>query len=357
MSQRQRILDAMSGQDASPRGALTRAALSVFTPAYRAGNALRSAGFTLGAKRSYPLGRPTVSVGNLTTGGTGKTPMVQHLTRQLAEAGHRPCILLRGYKGGDEAEEHRRAMGDLAHIEPDPDRVAAAARVLSDRPETTCFVLDDGFQHRRAQRDLDLVLIDATNPWGYGRLLPRGLMREPKSALRRADAVIVTRTDQTDDAARTALDREIAHLTGKPPIAHTEHGWAGYRIGKPHQPGDAAPLDQLAGENVMGVVGIGNPAAFAKTLAKHTAAVVHCEQLPDHHRYTTSQLNNLIELAKTAGATALVTTEKDWVKWSLLLEDDPPAFPIYRAALELRFRDGEVALHRLIAERIPSPPQ
>ncbi|XAM01552.1 tetraacyldisaccharide 4'-kinase [Phycisphaeraceae bacterium D3-23] len=355
MSQRQRILDAMSGDDTSPRGALTRAALSLFTPAYRAGNALRSAGFAVGAKRSLPLGRPTVSVGNLTAGGTGKTPMVQHLTRQLADAGHKPCVLLRGYKGGDEAEEHRRALDGLAHIEPDPDRVAAAARVLAEQPETTCFVLDDGFQHRRAQRGLDLVLIDATNPWGFGRLLPRGLLREPKNALRRADAVIVTRADQIDDAKLNALDREIAHLTGRPPLAHAEHAWAGYRIGKPHQPGALKPLDELRDQNVMGVVGIGNPAAFADTLADHAGAVVHCEQLPDHHRYTTSQLNNLIELAKAANATALVTTEKDWVKWSLLLEDDPPTFPIYRAALELRFRDGTEALTALVNERIQLP--
>ncbi|MFI4860547.1 MAG: tetraacyldisaccharide 4'-kinase [Phycisphaerales bacterium JB063] len=352
MSQRQRILDAMSGQDATPRGAITRTALSLFTPAYRAGNALRSAGFTLGAKRSYPLGRPTLSVGNLTTGGTGKTPMVQHLTRQLAEAGHKPCILLRGYKGGDEAEEHRRALGDLARVEPNPDRVAAAASVIADQPETTCFVLDDGFQHRRARRDLDLVLIDATNPWGFGRLLPRGLMREPKSALRRADAVLITRADQVDDHVLTTLDREIAHLTGRPPIAHTEHAWAGYRIGKPHAPGEAAPLNTLADQAVMGVVGIGNPDAFAKTLAAHAGQVVHCEQLPDHHRYTTSQLNNLIELAKAANATALVTTEKDWVKWSLLLEDSPPTFPIYRAALELRFPDGADTLMGLVNEKV-----
>lgn len=355
MSQRQRILDAITGDDTSPRGAITRAALCALTPGYRAGNALRSAGFTLGLKGTRPLGRPTVSVGNLTAGGTGKTPMVQHLVRQLAEAGHRPCVLLRGYMGGDEADEHRRALGEIAHVEPDPDRVGAAARVLEDQPETTCFVLDDGFQHRRARRELDLVLIDATNPWGYGRLLPRGLLREPKGALRRADAVIVSRADQVAPDPLKKLDAEIARITGRPPVAHAEHAWDGLRTGRPNTPGEMQPLDTLRGQTVMGVVGIGNPAAFAQTLAQHAGTVVHCEQLPDHHRYTTTQLNNLIELAKTAGATALVTTEKDWVKWSLLLEDRPPDFPIYRAALALRFRDGEDALHRLVAEHIPPP--
>lgn len=356
MPDRQRILAAMSGDDTSARGALTRAALSALTPGYRAGNALRSVGFAVGLKGTKPLGRPTVSVGNLTAGGTGKTPMVQHLVRQLAEHGHKPCVLLRGYMGGDEAEEHRRALGDIAHVEPNPDRVAAAARVLREHPDTTCFVLDDGFQHRRARRDLDLVLIDATNPWGFGRLLPRGLLREPRGAIRRADAVIVTRADQVPPEALQHLDNEVERITGRPPIAHAEHAWAGLLSGKPNKPATLLSLDEINDKTVMGVVGIGNPTAFAKTLAQHAGKVVHCEQLPDHHRYTTTQLMNLIELAKTAGATALVTTEKDWVKWELLLEDDPPSFPILRASLALRFRDGGGALDNLLKKHIPADP-
>ena len=355
MARHRRILDAISGQDTTVRGGLTRAALRAMSPGYRVGNALRSAGFALGVKRTVPLGRPTLSVGNLTAGGTGKTPMVQHLARRLAEAGHRPCVLLRGYKGGDEADEHRQALGEVAHIEPNPDRVAAARQVLAQRPETTCFVLDDGFQHRRARRDLDLVLIDATNPWGYGRLLPGGLLREPKGALRRADAVAITRADQAAPGALEQLDREIQALTGRAPIAHTQHAWAGYRTGQAHQPAQDKPLDALAGQAVMGVVGIGNPAAFAQTLARHAGRVVHCEALPDHHHYTTPQLNHLIGLAQAAGADAIVTTEKDWVKWSVLLEDHPPGFPIYRASLALRFHHGAEALERLIHERAPLP--
>ena len=352
MPNRQKILDAMSGTDQSARGSLTRAALLVASPLYRAGNAMRSTGFTLGLKRSQPLGRPTVSIGNLTTGGTGKTPMVQHIVRLLADTGHRPCILLRGYKGGDEAQEHRAAVGKIARVEPDPDRVAAAQRVLADDDGLTCFVLDDGFQHRRAERDLDLVLIDATNPWGYGHLLPRGLMREPRSALRRAGAVIITRADQVLPKVITSLDNEIKQLTGKAPIAHATHGWSRLLSGKPHQSEQAVALDKLATKTVMGVVGIGNPDAFAQTLARQAKHVVHCEKLPDHHRYTTGQLMKLIDLAKTAGADAIVTTQKDWVKWGLLLEDAPPDFPIWRADLALGFTDGQDRLKTLLAERL-----
>lgn len=336
MSLRQRALRAMSGEDASLRGGCLLAALSAAVPVYALGNAMRSTAFATGLKRRSALGRPTVSVGNLTTGGTGKTPMVGWLVGQLLERGHRPCILLRGYRGGDEAQEHQQRWGDAVRVEPNPDRVAAAKMALADDPSITCFVLDDGFQHRRAKRDLDLVLIDATNPWGYGSMLPRGLMREPKSALGRADAVIVTRSDLIDRDALAKLDNEIASLTGKPPIAHAEHAWMGL-VDTKDGVHELSVLEQLT---VMGVVGIGNPSAFEATLTQYAKLMVHCEALPDHYGYTRKQLLRLIDLGKTAGAQAIVTTEKDWVKWASLLEDESIDLPIYRAALSMRFVDG-----------------
>jgi len=344
MSLRARLLQAITGEDTSVRGGLLRGALCAATPVYALGNAARSAGFAVGVKRSHALGRPTVSIGNLTAGGTGKTPMVGFVVRQLVARGQRPCILLRGYRGGDEAEEHRQLLGDMIHVEPNPDRVAAAQIALGEDPSITCFVLDDGFQHRRARRDLDLVLIDATCPWGFGSMLPRGLMREPRSALRRADAVIVTRADMVDPSALATLNSEIKHITGRPPIAHAQHAWTGLRDAD-----DAAlDLSTIADLNVMGIVGIGNPAAFAKTLKQHAGHVVHCEQLPDHHDYSKAQLLRLIDLAETAQARAIVTTEKDWVKWSVLLEDQALPMPIYRADLSIRFRDGEEQLVALL---------
>jgi len=335
----------MSGEDASLRGGCLRAGLTAAVPAYALGNALRSACFRAGLKRAHPLGRPTVSVGNLTTGGTGKTPMVGWIVEQLLAQGQRPCILLRGYRGGDEAREHEQRWGERIKVEPNPDRVVAAALALRDDPSITCFVLDDGFQHRRAQRDLDLVLIDATNPWGHGHLLPRGLLREPRSALQRADEVIVTRSDQMDGEALAALDNEIEGLIGKPPIAHAEHAW----VGLVDADDEVHDLSALADQPVMGVVGIGNPAAFETTLAQHSGQVLHCETLPDHHGYTRKQLLRFVDLATTAGARAIVTTEKDWVKWASLLEDEALDVPIYRAALALRFRDGADWLEELIA--------
>jgi len=279
---RERLLQAMAGEDDSLGGSLMRGALLAATPLYAAGNAARSAGFALGVKRCRSLGRPTVSIGNLTTGGTGKTPMVGWVVRQLAEMGHKPCILLRGYRGGDEAEEHRRLLGELAHVEPNPDRVAAAAIALG----------------------------------------------EP--------------------AAVQAVDAELKQLTGKPALAQAEHTWTGLL----DREDNALALDTLADASVMGVVGIGNPAAFTATLEQHAGQVVHCEALPDHHGYTRAELLRLIDLATTAGARAIVTTEKDWVKWSLLLEDATLDLPVYRARLSMRFREGEAALRALLGERL-----
>ena len=229
-------------------------------------------------------------------------------------------------------------------VEPNPDRVAAAKLALTEDPSITCFVLDDGFQHLRAKRDLDLVLIDATNPWGYGHLLPRGLMREPKSALLRADAVVVTRSNLVASEELTRLDHEIEAITGKSPIAHAEHAWVGLIDGD----GEVHDLSVLEDKDVMGVVGIGNPAAFEATLAEHAKQVLHCEALPDHHGYTRKQLLRFIDLATTAGAKAIVTTEKDWVKWASLLEDESVELPIYRAALAMRFCDGQEKLAAML---------
>lgn len=348
MSLRARVLQAMNCEDTSPSSVLLRGAMTAAVPFYAAGNALRSAGFSAGIKQTKSLGRPTLSVGNLTTGGTGKTPMVGYLVRQLVELGHKPCILLRGYRGGDEAEEHKLLLGDLAYVEPNPDRVAAAQIALGEHPDITCFVLDDGFQHRRAQRDLNLVLIDASNPWGFDHLLPRGLMREPKAALKRADALIITHAEQADEETLEALNQELEQITGKPAIAQAEHIWTGLRDDEDN----TLPLETIKDYCVMGVVGIGNPDAFTETLMQHADRVVHCEALPDHHHYSKKQVLGLIDLAIAARAQAMITTEKDWVKWSILLEDEKIAMPIYRAALTMRWKTGEQALNELVGERM-----
>ncbi len=202
------------------------------------------------------------------------------------------------------------------------------------------FLLDDGFQHRRVARDLDLVLIDATRPFGFDHVLPRGLLREPPRNLRRADAVIVTRADQITTDALRDLDRRIERYAGRPPIAHTVHAWAN--------------ADAFTGRTVLAACGIGNPEAFRATLAKHAGSIADFQAFDDHHAYTAEGLRALFDRAVAAGADAVVTTEKDYVKWRPLLDasDASPPLPILRPRVSIAFLDGQAALDGRIRETL-----
>ena len=271
-----RIYAIMSGRARDPRARLTRGVTSMMSPAFRSVVFARNTLYDIGLLGGADLGRPTISVGNLTTGGTGKTPMVIALAHRLQAMGHRPAVLLRGYepagfeskKGSDEAAVLRGALGEDVPVMPDRDRRRGAAGVLDKHPEVTVFLLDDGFQHRAAQRDLNLVLIDATRPFGFGRLLPRGLMREPLAALRRADAIILTRTNRVGPDELEALGRRIEDVTGHPPLARVEHDWTMLRLAY-----KSYPLDRLEDYTPLGVAGIGNPLISKRSSASSRTTV------------------------------------------------------------------------------------
>ncbi|MCX5662394.1 MAG: tetraacyldisaccharide 4'-kinase [Planctomycetota bacterium] len=350
----------LRGEDRSLRAEAWRTLLACAEPAYRGVVVLRNKLYSSNVLRSHDLGRTTISIGNLTTGGTGKTPMVIDLARRLLDKGAAPAVLLRGHMAGPEGSDEARLLaeelGPRVPVEVDPRRVLAAKRVLERRPDIDVFLLDDGFQHRQARRDLDLVLLDALEPFGPGRMLPRGLLREPRPSLARAGAVIITRADQVDARDLRGLDEQVRSLTGKPPLAHVAHRWIGFRDHK-DEPHPAGALQRLT---VVGVCGIGNPRGFAATLAHHTATPPAMQLFPDHHAYTRGQVETLLLQAKSSGAAAIVTTEKDWVKWKSLLPERP-ALPIFRPVLRLLFLDGEEAtgelLARTLAARQPVPPQ
>ena len=191
---------------------------------------------------SFDLGCRTISIGNITTGGTGKTPLVAYVARVLAKRGERVCILTRGYgrenpkqrvlvsdgneifasvrEAGDEPFELAKKLRGEAIIIGDADRVAAAEWAKR-KFGVTMFILDDGFQHRRAKRDLDIVCIDATNPFGGGKMLPAGRLREPLGNLKRADVIVITRANLVDDL--TDLKCEISQLAPAKPIFNAEN--------------------------------------------------------------------------------------------------------------------------------------
>ncbi len=351
------LYDIMSGEERSLSAGAARLGLGVLEPGYRLAIAVRNKQFDLGWRKPTRLLRPVISVGNITTGGTGKTPMVIELARRLLEQGSHPAVLMRGYmadQGGapsDEAQEIANELGSAVPVEANPNRVEGARRVLEKHPETTVFLLDDGFQHRQIHRDMNIVLIDATRPFGFDRLLPRGLLREPPRNMARADAVIVTRCDLISENAMANLDRRIETLTGKPPAAHTASRWSGFRGAD-----EGLPADHLEDRKAIGVCAIGNPDAFERMLRSAVGEVLQVHAFDDHHAYTTDQVKHLLDDARRRGADAIVVTEKDWVKWSALPSigqaDQENAIPIVRPVLSVGFIDGGETIESLLTSLV-----
>jgi tetraacyldisaccharide 4'-kinase len=297
--------------------------------------------------KSYDLGAPTISVGNLTTGGTGKTPLVALIARLLIDEGEAVCILTRGYgrkdpktrvlvsdgtkvlveaeTGGDEPVELAHKLDGRAIIVAYPDRVAAA-KWARDNFNLTTFILDDGFQHRRARRDLDIVCIDATNPCDNGRILPAGTLRESFKSLIRANAVVITRTEQVEQT--TELEEKLRTRNPNALIFKARTQIVGL-----------VPIDEFPGSStgqaelpagLAAFTGLGNPDNFFKSLDLANLNTVARESFTDHHRFTPSDIAQVESKAREAGAAALVTTAKDAVK----LKGLKFTFPCYVALAE-----------------------
>ncbi len=271
--------------------------------------------YNKGLTGTHKAAVPVISVGNITTGGTGKTPIVALVCQVLQDSGCSPGIISRGYRSvGGQANDEKLVLfqlcPDVPH-EQHPDRVAAAKRIVRDHP-VAALVMDDGFQHRRLHRDFDFVLIDATNPFGYGHLLPRGLLREPLSSLVRADAVLITRSDLVSESGLTAIEATLLRiapgLDGK--ILRIAFRTAGLRS----ITGQKSALSGITGRRVYLMSGIGNPEAFAATARKAGLEIAGTRWFPDHHHYTVDDLRKVVAEARQSGAVQIVTTLKDLVK-------------------------------------------
>jgi len=282
---------------------------------------------------------PVISVGNLTLGGTGKTPCVEYIARYYRQQDLRVAILSRGYGSragpNDEALVLEENLPDVPHLQG-PDR-AALAEVAIEELESEVLVLDDGFQHRRLGRDLDVVLIDATQPWGHGRLFPRGLLREPPRNLRRAHLVLLTRCDQVSERDRGRLREAVGRHAAGVPIAETSHGPLDWVNGD-----RSAPLDSIAARPVAAFCGIGNPEAFRQTLQRLGLAIAEFRTFPDHHAYTRSDINDLADWARRQATDCLVvTTQKDLVKVRLT---DMGGRPLWALRIGLHLDSGQDAI-------------
>ncbi len=304
----------VSGRRTGLIAGCVRAILLLATPAYRAIVAGRNRLFDTGLKQTHRVGAPVISVGNLTTGGTGKTPVVAWVAELLRSRRTRVCLVSRGYRaldagGNDELRVLQQLCPGVPHVQ-NRDRVAAAREAIETH-RAEVLVLDDGFQHRRLHRDVDIVLIDATNPWGYGYLLPRGLLREPRSALRRADVVVLTRVDQVDAEALGTLREDVRRETHAP-LAEVAFRPTHLRS----LTGETASVESLVDERLLAFCGIGNPDGFRRTLDDVGLSLGDDAFVPftDHHHYTQAECQQLVERARAQSATALVTTQKDLVK-------------------------------------------
>jgi tetraacyldisaccharide 4'-kinase len=313
----------------APLPAPIAALLSAATPLTRLGMAVRR------AQRPVRVAARVISYGNITAGGTGKTPAVIERVTEELEAGRRVAVLTRGYGAarqrqtvamiGSEAADHPEVVGDEpaligrhapgVYVVRDADRVRGAGIAITDLGCDT-LILDDGFQYLRLARDEDIVLIDATNPFGNGHLIPRGTLREPFSALRRATSLIVTRCDQATDIEGVCAT--LRAMCPSAPLRLTQHRPVGlWNV----RSGERRDVAMLAGQQITAVSAIANPGAFWKTLEGTGARLAEKCAFTDHARIDTGRL---------ALRGLVVTTEKDAVR--------QPTVPENWWALEVRLR-------------------
>jgi tetraacyldisaccharide 4'-kinase len=315
--------------------------------AYGAAISRRNRAFDTG-KGVARLRIPVISIGNLSVGGTGKTPMVMHLATALIGASVRPCIAMRGYRAkrgeSDEAAEYTRRLPGTSVIAR-TDRLSALRELLaSDRGRDLGVVLlDDGFQHRRIHRDLDIVLMDATHDPFADKLLPAGWLREPVESLARAHAAVVTHAESAGPrVGEEVLARAKRFNTGLV-TAIARHAWDGLLISQGGVDRHAPP-GALAGRMVVAACAIGNPGPFLAEAERQVGGRLAARFVRrDHDPFGPSTVRNLIAIARTAGAEFILTTEKDWSKLAAVRNSDWPC-PVARPRLSLRFDFGEDAL-------------
>jgi tetraacyldisaccharide 4'-kinase len=344
------------GERRGPLAWAARLGLRVASWPYRLGVGWRNAGFDRGWKTVHRAPVPVVSIGNLTLGGTGKTPLVEYAARIYRELGVQVAVLSRGYGSSsgrngrnDEAMILEENLPDVPHLQ-DPDRVGAAGRAVEEL-ESELLVLDDGFQHRRLHRDLDVVVIDATRPPSADNLFPRGTLREPVGGLRRAGAIVLTRCDQVPEANLNELYNWVDRRCRGRPVAATEHRPIELLGGS-----EPEPVETLKDRAVGGFCGIGNPAAFRRTLEGLGARVVDFRVFGDHHAYSRRDVEELARWAETLPADAIVaTTQKDWVK---LRVGELSGRPLRAVRIGLTFRRGQrefdEALRRVAPTDMPT---
>ncbi len=341
--------DLVSGRRPGLSAALGRAALALAEIPYAAAVGWRNRRYDRGAGVER-VSVPVVSVGNLTLGGTGKTPLVEWLARWFAGRGLRVVLVSRGYgatpgRPNDEALELAQSLPQVPHLQ-NPHRALAAAQAIRELG-AQLILLDDGFQHRRLARDLDIVLVDALEPFGFGRVFPRGTLREPLSGWGRAQAIALSRADLVTDSERQRIRCEVQQHA--PRAAWIELRTRPLRLC--NHSGAEREVADLAGQRVAAFCGIGNPAGFRRQLVDCGSTLAAFREFADHQAYSQAEIDSLTSWLDGRNVDAVVCTRKDLVKLPL---DRLGATPLWALAIELEIcagRDELLALLEPLAQR------
>jgi tetraacyldisaccharide 4'-kinase len=364
----------ISGQKAGLVSALLRSLLGIASAGYLIAARLRNFLYSKGWLKAHRVNAVVLSVGNITVGGTGKTPLVIWLYKQIIsdsrfQISNSQCaILTRGYKAlkdtrlktqdsRGKTQDYRDEPAILIEKCPEvkvivnPDRVWGAVEAIN-KFGAKVLIMDDGFQHRRLVRDLDIVAIDATRPFGYGKILPAGLLREPVSSLKRADAVVITRCDQNNDTELSEIEKKLLRINPKMIIARSIHAPAYVKSTDNKE----ISLEHIKVKKIFAFCGVGNPDAFLNTIKQLGANLVGSKVYNDHHHYTNDCLADIYKQAGALKADLILTTQKDWTKiisdFRFQISDFESSLPLAYIGIEIKFLAGEDKLRGLIEKTL-----
>ena len=347
-----KIKKLISGEKASFGVILLYLLLRIASVGYSIVVQLRNLMYSAGWLKAHHADAAVISIGNITTGGTGKTPLVIWLCKQVI-SNYQCAILTRGYKTSKQEPEHLTDEPAIfaescpeVNVIVNPDRVSGAEEAAI-KFGSKVLIMDDGFQHRRLARDLDVVTIDALLPFGYDKILPAGLLREPVSSLSRADAVVITRCDQVAENELSKIEEKLRQINPDIVIAKSVHTPAYVKSIDNRE----ISLEELKGRKVYAFCGIGNPDSFLRTVKTTDAEVVGSKIFNDHYHYTETCIVDIFEQAKKLKADLILTTQKDQNKINRPAPQKTE-IPLAYLAIEIKFLSGEDKLRGLIEKTL-----
>ncbi|MBD3878128.1 MAG: tetraacyldisaccharide 4'-kinase [Quinella sp. 1Q5] len=370
------FLRLVHGEDIhGPIDRLVMLVLFVFSLIYKSLVNLRLMGYQLGFSGKERLNCFVISLGNITVGGTGKTPTAQRLAKEIRDMGYRVVILNRGYRAkfygevgivsdGKNLNMNATEAGDEAYMLakhlPNVPVLIGARRAVSGQYAIENFgaevvILDDGYQHWQVIRDLDILLIDAVSVFGNGHLLPRGTLRESMSHISRADVCLLTKVDQAQEGSRNLIRQTVRKYNSSALLVESIHEprcliplaeWS------TNLAGDGINVSTINGRKVMAVSAIGNPASFERTLRDLGAEIVSSLRYPDHHDYTIMEMEDILRQADSFVAEMIIVTEKDAVKIPDEVAKETWNIPIYVISVEVKFQAGADEFKKLLRDRL-----